>query len=379
MPNLHKTKIPKLPLSWFVLYIIGINHYHQDKLKPVAVHKRILSFIFPALLVASYFWNSFCIYQSLGTKVVKVFLPKIFIYTFDLFLWYSLHKNRTILQELREAISSWLELELHGKKSSKVHLFFNVIIFLAFTLPCLRTINIILITEGCTKSFGCKFYQLGEVTEDISLWQIMFITAGINIVTILQFTFPLIVICIYCDICLTCKEIVASVKIQMKDITYNKFSRHIADQYRQAWKTGKLLKDSFSSAMIYFLLGQILNLFLCLAMITFKAEDKPVNTPSSAANIAFYSSTFVATVEVAAQVADEFEDIVLRLKDFSEEISFGPQDKKSKVLLKQINALVRKKPIVLSAYGIVSMKRKLIFVIFGSILTYGLLLLEHFA
>lgn len=376
---MYKTKIPKLPLSWFVLSIIGINHYHQDKLKPVAFYKRILRLIFPTLLVASYFWNSFYIYQSLGSRVVKVVVPRIFIYTFELFLWYSLHKNRANLRELREAMCGWLELELHCKKSSKVHLFFNVIIVFAFTLPCLKTISIIIVTEGCTKGFGCNFYIMGKVTDDITLWQILFITAGINIVTILQLTFPLTVICIYCDICLTCKEIVASVKIQMRDITYDKFSSHIADQYRQAWKTGKLLKDSFSSAMICFILAQILNLFLCLAMITFKAEDKPVNTLSSAANIAFYSSTFMATVEVAAQVADEFEDIVLKLRVFSEEIVFGFQDKKNKVLLNKIHAMIQKKPIVLSAYGIVYMKRKLIFVIFGSILTYGLLLLEHFA
>ncbi|KAG8198794.1 hypothetical protein JTE90_007098 [Oedothorax gibbosus] len=233
-------------------------------------------------------------------------------------------------------------------------------------------------SKGCKIIVACRYYLGENVTGNITLSQLVFLISGINIMTVIELTFPLTIICIYCDICLTCKQIVANINNQLANTINGRISNLLIRQYQSAWKMGKLLDDSFSTAMIFLIMALILNLFVCLALIQIKKhDDNPIGGVDSGLQVAFYSLTFIATVEVSSQVADQFEKADLRLRIINEDIAFGPQDRESEILSRKIKAMIKKKPIVLSAFGIVYLRRKLIFAIFGSILTYGLLLLEH--
>lgn len=86
---------------------------------------------------------------------------------------------------------------------------------------------------------------------------------------------------------------------------------------------------------------------------------------------------FISTVYLASTIPEEMDNLSMVLKQFYEEISLIEKDEKLSFTKKQLELIINKKSIVLTAGGWADMRKSFILSTFGNLITYGLIVIQY--
>ena len=137
------------------------------------------------------------------------------------------------------------------------------------------------------------------------------------------------------------------------------------------WKGTKFLKNTFQTLLFYFITLLILVMFFSFSLFV-----KGQGTILPVSVLILFSFNFTCSVYFASNIPEEMEEIILCLKNMYEEVTFCHYD----VVLpfqKHLELIMNKQPIVLSMGGFAELRRGFIFVTFGSLFSYGIIILSN--
>ena len=153
-------------------------------------------------------------------------------------------------------------------------------------------------------------------------------------------------------------------------------ARNLLHKCRLLWNGTYVIRNTFSSFLFYALIKSIFVIFLAAVTLTVK-KKLDISTIEITFIIVIENFYFINTVHSASKIPDEMEDLFTILKQIYEDICFEEQNKKQTISIrKQLKWMANKKPVVLTAGGWVDMRKSLILNIFGSLITYGLIIMQ---
>ena len=195
---------------------------------------------------------------------------------------------------------------------------------------------------------------------------------------------PSILSSLFCAVCYQWIEAIAYVKYDLQtlkicsiDLRRMCIARNLLHKCRLLWSGTYVIRNTFSSFLFYALIKSTVVIFLtAFTLIIRKKLD--VRTIEITFTIVVENFYFINTVYSASKIPDEMDDLSVTLKQIYEDIYFEERNKKQVISIrKQLKWMANKKPIVLTAGGWVDMRKSLILSIFGSLITYGLIITQY--
>jgi hypothetical protein len=93
-------------------------------------------------------------------------------------------------------------------------------------------------------------------------------------------------------------------------------------------------------------------------------------------NFLFYAILFAETVLLASKIPEEMENIIMSAKQLHADLVFREISLNDDVLYSRLQVIISEKPVRLTIGGFVDIRKSLILAAFGSLLTYGVLVMQ---
>ena len=199
----------------------------------------------------------------------------------------------------------------------------------------------------------------------------------------LRITIPTVLVCFFSAICYQWREIIISLKEDVKIFGFKGFmdpnkkekTIYLLSKCRYLWKGTTLLKNSFKNFLFFFITMLMLEIFYNFSILV-KFAVYGHAFYKCILYLILYSFYFIFSVYVASNIAEEMEELVLCLENIREEITFRGYEAPFQIN-KYLKLILNKKPIVLSMGGFAELRRVFIFATFGSLLSYGVIILQN--
>lgn len=302
----------------------------------------------------------------------------VFLTILSLLVWYAMRKKSKTLKILFHTLRNMSEdHKVCNKPRASILIF--LFLFNILLLFCYSSSFILLPSEI---DYMCKFYFYG--IEKMCLQTLpnqIYIFLKAFFVRMPVF-FNNAIAFVYCCLCYRCTALLRTYRECIQKIDFSKedtlFLRNLALKYRNLHNAVIVLQDAFSLPSLLALTVAFVEAFIVLARfliypgeeveLFYMIEHLCVNIP--AASFAFVIPTY------AAQVSREMFQNKATFHKMYEDIIFYSMDNINPQNLRVLSILKRIKPVQLSGWEMVEFTGSTIPAVLGTLITYGLLILN---
>ena len=351
-------------IFWYCLKLIGINvSLRREASFCSKIYKYFIIFLillyltlssrnnFMALMILNYI-PAFHSITTLATLLMHLCLLKEI-------------PNLKILRKMINKLS-----ETNNKKT--VYFIMYTLMFLSFLLLIVVPVAFIFIFKMTTvkhRMFG--FHSIFIENLMICFGNVLYIFLCITIPTVLT--------CVFYAVCYQWREIIKCLKEDIKSFGFKGFvdpnqiekAKYLVNKYRYLWKGTKLLKDTFKNFLFFYITMLMLKMFLNYSVFV-----KIAGNIQCIPYLIIFSFYFIFSVYVASSIPEEMEELVFCLENILEEITLTGYEARFQIN-KYLKLILNKQPVVLSMGGFAELRRGFIFATFGSLLSYGIIILQN--
>ncbi|GBN09872.1 hypothetical protein AVEN_31842-1 [Araneus ventricosus] len=295
----------------------------------------------------------------------------------SLVLWHDVKRKRHLIKSL-VLKHQGSEIHLETKKNH-VSVIINICLTAIVLIQVVLTVLCVYLLFHSSVEYR-KYFSLlmdienGNVASIIITAMIIFMTYTVLL------KLPALIAVLAGTLYYKCSELLANVSKSMEDMRclvpqYREIFK-IFQNYNELFKMVNEVEETFSSTSFLVLCSQWINLYLVLVTY-FKIEDRGFSTAVSwecFARLILGSLTVVGVVLCASRISSQVRRIQTSLQLIHN--SLMKDEEKNRRVIEVVKSMIDMEFPQMTAYGFVELKPEFIFSAFGSVLTYGLLVLN---
>lgn len=357
-------------LFWYLLNILGIslnnNSYRRRSCRLITLFLFICINLSVGIIatIRFYILNN----QTFILLCNLVLFSSIFLMTISFF------SQRKTLTKIRKVIMQFP----NRFKTKEVYLFIYLILFVTFAFPAVISFIYIKSKEHDDALTFVEFQDKGYLKTIFSFVMITWLNFG-------QMTVPAWINCIVWGYCQSWWEILYSLNIQIQscgreyyaDRTSTARLTILFQECRVLWKGTRLLRTTFSNTLLFLTMMQLVTLLLVasFSILDISQADNFIKVRTVyylLGNCIF----FVGMVFLANKIPEEMEKIAVSTKQLYGNLIFRDGSLKDKFMHDMLQFMISERPIRLTVGGFVDVKKNLILAACGSLVTYGVIVLQ---
>lgn len=314
-------------------------------------------------------------YTDINPQVIAAY---IFVTVLVLLMWYSMHRKGKALKKLFRTLKKMSEDQKVSNKprSSLLVILLTLNILLLF----LYSSSFILLPTETDYMCTFYFYNIKEMCSQTVPNQIYLSLK--SFFTRMPAFYNNVIAFVYCCLCYRCTALLLNFRERIQKIDFSKadvlFLRNLFLQYQNLHEAVIYLQNIFALPSLLVLIVSFIDAFILLARfllyfdeevtLFYMIEHLCVNIPS--ASLIFVMPAY------AAQVSNEMTENRATFHRVYEHIIFHTLDSTSEENLRVLSILKRIKPVQLSGWNMVEFTGGTIPAALGTLITYGLLILN---
>lgn len=296
-------------------------------------------------------------------------------------------KIYTVLQIMQIILVQFMYFSILKSKSqlSIVRKLMNLLPLHKTLNPCLIIMYILIRLSICIMLFYPvyeslnNFRTLHAFNVNATAWFSVIFLISYHLLVLVT---PIILNSMFCAISYQWKETIIYVKRDLETANFTDFhrkqnARNLLSNCRLLWKGTSIIKNTFSTFLFYVIMKNIFVIFLLPYTAIVKGMELEEYTVSIFFSLGIELFYFLSTVYLASTIPEEMDNLSMVLKQLYEEISLIEKDEKLRFTKKQMELIINKKPIVLTAGGWADMRKSFILSTFGNLITYGLIVIQY--
>lgn len=351
---------------WLFLFIVSGITVTENNVHALTYIPWIMSSIIHVCFVYGLFCFSLALKYS-GTVIVGSYIVLSF---FTCLLWHLVFRRRKVISALLHKICKAQKiLGISRKKSSAI----NVLVLAITSLPFLAGLVSAFdkLTDRGADTFWSLSYKIRSTFIQISLNQfcyIMFIFVNTSI--------PCLITLFVCRVAYRCREMLNMYKKALQNISEVSNINHKKNLLLFHYELIKILREfktTFSAPLFVLILcscAMTLNSFFILVLLKewyFRVVlEISIYTTLGTTLLIALSLCGSLIPDGLMEIRETYEDLIERYE------YLGTNNE----LLVRLKRLERKEIIYMTACGIINIRRNLIFSVFGTLLSYGLLIIN---
>lgn len=323
--------------------------------------------------------SMFLYHVSIDKSMVKTNVAYSVICCLSLFLWHVVYRKKQSLQDINKKFEDL-------RKSSKEILMHNFpktcvirsLLIINFSLIFVNSILILL--DSKYKDLVCAVLSYHKWTK-CGLYgklYIFILTSSLNFTTS---SFTNIISILYCFLCYRCSVILIQFRKRMESIQnsmqYYKLQNKLGREYLELVQFIRKVQSLLSLPSLLILIISFMQAFISLARIMLNPRE--LNSFLLAEHVCVHIPTGIFTFLIPAygsQITREMNKNKLLFHRISESIVFKHDNRASLKNLEVLEMLYKVTPVIFSAYEMVQFSGSTILAALGTLLTYGLLILN---
>lgn len=358
--------ISNLQFTWKILKVIGIQSHASETKKNIICRSCISIQLFLFLILTDFLYVFTLILllkkQNYELTFIFSFLTPVFCYPIMCCVMW--HKRR-YLRRLKIITD-----KIHPQKSSKVFLLLNLLHILNIVFFLFHPLLYLFIE--------IKYYAEFEIypIEYVEFPWLFMAGGGIYAIVFYQITFPLFITLVFVSFCYWCSSELKAVQKELESFSLFLHSRifEILKAYDEVIEVATTVEDAFSNVTFLLLVSHFVNTFTSMGNIL-RGTFTSFLRIQCLINLIFDVLGLILLIFLAAETPIVLEKIKKSLGILEERVNFSNKNQQ-KSLKMAVKTFLKKDIFVFSACNMVFFRRTLIIASFGTLISYGLLLIQ---
>lgn len=363
-----------------VLYCLGIDAFGSSY-QPCLIFK-VFKYLYPlyACIVILLVTTMSLHHVSIDSSMFKTNVTYSIICWLSLFLWHVVYRRKKSLQDINKKFG---ELRKFSKEMLSYNLpkscFIRSLLIINFCLIFLSSFTIFFeskyLDHNCLIMSYHKLKKCGLVGK---LYLFIFSSS----VSFVASSFTNLISILYCVMCYRCSVMLIRFRKRMKSIQnsmeYYKLQNKLGREYLELIQLIRKVQSLLSLPSLLILIISFMQAFISLARIMLNSSEELISF-IILEHICVHIPTGIFTFVIPAygsQITREMNKNKMSFHRMSEFIVFKHDDRASLKNLELLETLYKVTPVTFSAYEMVQFSGSTILAALGTLLTYGLLVLN---